>query len=49
MARDSDVTLIARAFLLGCAVVLQRIAAWFGRLAISAEHHYARLTEAAHG
>jgi len=49
MSRDADVTLLARAFLLGCAVVLQRIAAWVGRLAITAEHHYARLTEATHG
>ena len=43
---DPDVTLIGRALLLGVALLAQRIAAWWGSLAIACEARYARLTEA---
>jgi hypothetical protein len=45
--RDSDLVLIGRATLLGAALICQRIAAFFGRLAITAEARYAALTEVA--
>lgn len=46
MMNDPDVTLIGRALLLSLMLVAQRVAAWWGRLAIRCEARYARLTEA---
>ena len=46
---DKDLALIGRALLLSAALMCQRIAAWFGGLAIRAEAAYGRLTVAAHG
>jgi hypothetical protein len=44
--KDPDLVLFSRALLLGVSLLAQRIAAWWGRLAITCEARYAQLTEA---